>query len=189
MQSADLCPFIQFPLRWPGLYYTLQHPPASSSSPSLPEIALILESTFAIIYSSPFGNDITQIQEAGKYCRSFIIPDVPWLVISEQPAGQWDYFISLPLSLYLFPHPTGIRVQMGHFGRGFAWPRSLEGQAFHHLLMQSFPPQPLQPQGSGHPSSHTPLCCPRGADGEGKCSSLNGKTLPHMETRIWFVCS
>lgn len=57
MQSADLCPFIQFSLPHRGLYYTLKHvhqpDPSIKPSPSSQEIDLILESTFAIIYYSP----------------------------------------------------------------------------------------------------------------------------------------
>lgn len=141
MQSADLCPFIQFSLQWWGLYKTLQRPPDQSiqSSPSLQEIELILESTFAIIYSSPLEMTLHRYRGQANIAALLLFLMVPRLQYLKSSQVN-RITLSFSPFLYLFRHPTGIHVQMGHLGRGFAWPRSLEGQAFHHLLMQSFPP-------------------------------------------------
>lgn len=107
----------------------------------------------------PFGNDITQIGGAGKYCRSFIIPDVPSLVISEKFPGQWDYFIFLPLPLSL-PSPHRYPCPNGTLRQGVCLTQVTQRSSFSPLANAKLPPSPCNPGGPGTPP-HTPLSWPR----------------------------
>lgn len=109
----------------------------------------------------PFGNDITQIRGAGKYCCSFIIPAIRSLVISEKFPGQWDYVICLP-SLYLFPAPHRYPCQNGTLRRGVSFTRVSLGSSFSPLANAKLPPSPKIPRnpgGQGAPAPHA--CWPR----------------------------
>lgn len=186
MQSAGLWPFIQFSPRWGGLHYTLQHPDQSIQVfPITPRDWTDTWKHICYHLLQPFGNDITEIRGAGKYCRSFIIPDAPSPVISEKSQVNGITLSPSPF-LYLFPHPTGIHVQMGPSGRGFAWPRSLEGQAFHHLLMQSFPPALATP-GVRAPPPHPPLSWPRGQMEKANAPHWTPKSSPHGNQNLGCV--
>lgn len=177
MQSAGLWPFIQFSPRWGGLHYTLQHPDQSIQVfPITPRDWTDTWKHICYYLLQPFGNDITEIRGAGKYCRSFIIPDAPSPVISEKFPGQWDYFISLPLPLSL-PSPHRYPCPNGTLWQGVCLTQVTRGSSFSPLANAKLPPSPCNPRGPGTPSPPTPLLA-TGADGEGKCSSLNTKILP-----------
>lgn len=131
---------------------------------------------------------------AGKYCRSFIIPALPSLVISEKFPGQWDYFIFFPLPLSP-PSPHRYPCPNGTLQWGVCLTQVTRRSSFSSLANAKLPlsppklsPSPLQPRGPGYPLPVTSLRA-TGADGEGKCSlvTLQKQNPPHMETGTFLV--
>lgn len=118
--------------------------PATSEHPVFPITSRDWTDTWKHIcyyLLQPFGNDITQIRGAGKYCRSFIIPDVPSLVISEKFPGQWDYFIFLPLPLSL-PSPHRYPCPNGTLRQGVCLTQVTQRSSFSPLANAKLPPAP-----------------------------------------------